>query len=78
VATPKPTVQDNQDTLGRGGSGKLNRRNYISTFKSKAALAAIRGEQALIEPPQKYDVSLHQIKQCRDHLIKDASDVFEK
>lgn len=54
------------------------RRNHTSAFKSKVALAAIRGEQTLSELGQHYDVHPNQIKQWRDHLLEGASDVFEK
>lgn len=54
------------------------RRNHTSAFKSKVALAAIRGEQTLSELGQQYDVHPNQIKQWRDHLLEGASDVFEK
>jgi transposase len=54
------------------------RRNHTSAFKSKVALAAVRGEQTLSELGQQYDVHANQIKQWRDQLLEGASDVFEK
>ena len=38
------------------------RRTHTSVFKSKVALAAVRGEQTLIELSQQFDVHLNQIK----------------
>ena len=53
------------------------RRNHTAAFKSKVALAAVRGEQTLVELSQQFDVHANQIKQWRDQLIQGASDVFE-
>lgn len=38
------------------------RRNHTAAFKSKMALAAVRGEQTLGELAQQYDVHPNQIK----------------
>ena len=38
------------------------RRNHTSAFKSKVALAAVRGEQTLSELGQHFDVHPNQIK----------------
>ncbi len=54
------------------------RRNHTSAFKSKVALAAVRGEQSLSELGQHFDVHPNQIKQWRDQLLKGASGVFER
>jgi transposase len=48
------------------------RRNHTSAFKSKVALAAIRGEQTLGDLAQQYDVHPNQIKQWRDQLEHQA------
>lgn len=53
-------------------------RNHTSAFKSKVALAAVRGEQTLSELGQHFDVHPNQIKLWRDQLLKGASDVFER
>lgn len=52
------------------------RRNHTPVFKSKVALAAVRGEQTLGELAQKFDVHPNQIKQWRDKLLADAGDIF--
>jgi transposase len=39
------------------------RRNHTPAFKAKAALAAIKGEKALSELAQQFDVHANQIKQ---------------
>ena len=52
------------------------RRNHTPAFKSKVALAAVRGEQTLGELAQHFDVHPNQIKQWRDQLLEGAADVF--
>ena len=52
------------------------RRNHTPAFKSKVALAAVRGEHTLGELAQQFDVHANQIKQWRDQLLTGAVDVF--
>jgi transposase len=52
------------------------RRNHTPAFKSKVALAAVRGEHTLGELAQQFDVHPNQIKQWRDQLLNGAVDVF--
>jgi transposase len=52
------------------------RRNHTPAFKSKVALAAVRGEQTLSQLAQHFDVHPNQIKQWRDQLLEGAVDVF--
>jgi transposase-like protein len=54
------------------------RRNHTSVFKSKVALAAVRGEQTLIELSHQFDVHPNQIKQWRDQLLAGAGDIFDR
>jgi|TARA_B110000263_G_scaffold197553_1_gene176249 transposase len=54
------------------------RRNHTPIFKSKVALAAIRGEQTLGELGQQFDVHPNQIKQWRDQLLAGAGDIFDR
>lgn len=54
------------------------RCNHTAAFKSKVALAAIRGEQTLGELAQQFDVHANQIKQWRDQLLAGAGDVFDR
>jgi len=46
------------------------RRNHSPAFKAKVALAAIRGEQTLVELSQQVDVHANQIKQWKDQLLE--------
>ena len=39
------------------------RRNHSPAFKAKVALAALKGEQTMVELAQLYDVHPNQIKQ---------------
>ena len=52
------------------------RRNHTAAFKSKVALAAVRGEQTLGELAQQFDVHPNQIKQWKDQLLEGAAGVF--
>ena len=52
------------------------RRNHTPVFKSKVALAAVRGEQTFGELSQQFDVHPNQIKQRRDQLLAGAGDIF--
>ncbi|WP_170253628.1 MULTISPECIES: IS3 family transposase [Alphaproteobacteria] len=52
------------------------RRNHSPAFKAKVALAAIRGEQTLVELSQQFDVHANQIKQWKDQLLEGATSVF--
>ncbi|SDF62288.1 Helix-turn-helix domain-containing protein [Agrobacterium pusense] len=46
------------------------RRNHSPAFKAKVALAAIRGEQTLVELSQQFYVHANQIKQWKDQLLE--------
>ena len=54
------------------------RRNHTPVFKSKVALAAVRGEQTLSDLAQQFDVHPNQIKQWRDQLLAGAGDIFDR
>ncbi|MBL3591768.1 MAG: IS3 family transposase [gamma proteobacterium endosymbiont of Lamellibrachia anaximandri] len=53
------------------------RRNHSPAFKSKVALAAIKGEQTVAELAQKFDIHPNQITQWKSQLLEQAADVFE-
>ena len=53
------------------------RRNHSPAFKSKVALAAIKGEQTVTELAQKFDVHPNQITQWKTQLLEQASTVFD-
>ncbi len=53
------------------------RRNHSPAFKSKAALAAIKGDLTVAELSQKFDVHANQITQWKSQLLDRAADVFD-
>jgi transposase len=55
---------------------RRRRRNHSPALKAKIALAAVRGEQTLVELFQQFDVHVNQIKQSKDQLLEKATDVF--
>lgn len=57
---------------------RRKRRNHSSAFKSKVALAAIRGEHTISELAHAHDVHPNQITQWRDQLIEASSGVFDR
>jgi transposase len=52
------------------------RRNHTAEFKSKVALAAIRGEKTLSELAEQFDVHPNQITQWKSQLLDGAASVF--
>ncbi len=55
---------------------RRSRRNPGLSFWAKVAVAAIRGEKALIGLAQEFDVHPNQIKQWRDQRLEGATGVF--
>ena len=55
---------------------KRARRNHSAAFKAKVALAAIKGDQTLIELAQRFDVHANQIGQWKVELLQRAAEVF--
>ena len=53
------------------------RRNHLPAFKSKVALAAIKGELTVAELSQKFDIHSNQITQWKSQLLEQAADVFK-
>ncbi len=52
------------------------RRNHTPVFKSKVALAAIKGDRTVAELSQQFDVHSNQITQWKTQLLERAADVF--
>ena len=52
------------------------RRNHPAEFKSKVALAAIRGEKTLSELAEQFDIHANQITQWKSQLLEGAIGVF--
>ena len=53
------------------------RRNHSPAFKSKVALAAIKGDKTIVELSQQFDVHPNQITQWKKQLLERMSEVFE-
>jgi len=53
------------------------RRNHSPAFKSKVALAAIKGDKTISELSQQFDVHPNQITQWKTQLLDRMSVVFE-
>jgi len=53
------------------------RRNHTPVFKSKVALAAIKGDKTVAELSQQFDVHANQITQWKNQLLEQAGVVFE-
>jgi transposase len=52
------------------------RRNHTPVFKSKVALAAIKGDKTLADLAQQFDVHPNQITQWKAQLLEGAAGVF--
>ena len=52
------------------------RRNHTAVFKAKVALAALKGDKALAELAQQFDVHANQITQWKSQLLEGAAGVF--
>ena len=53
------------------------RRSHTPVFKSKAALAAIKGDKTVAELAQQFDVYANQITLWKTQLLERAGVVFE-
>ena len=52
------------------------RRNHTASFKSKVALAALKGDKTLAELAQHFDVQPNQITEWKNRLQEGAAGVF--
>ena len=52
------------------------RRNHTPAFKSKVALAAIKGDRTVSELAQPFDVHPNPITQWKNQLLERAADAF--
>lgn len=53
------------------------RRNHTPVFKSKVALAAIKGDKTVSELAQQFDVHPNQITQWKNQLLERAAEAFD-
>ena len=52
------------------------RRNHSPLFKTKVALAALKGDETMAELASRFDVHPPQITQWKQQLVGDAASVF--
>ena len=52
------------------------RRNHSAKFKSRVALAALKGEKTLVELAEQFDVHANQITDWKNQLLKRAEEMF--
>ena len=52
------------------------RRNHTPAFKSKVALAAVKGDRTLAQLAERFDVHPNQITSWKAQLESGAADVF--
>lgn len=57
---------------------KNKRRNYSAAFKSKVALAAIKGDKTIAELASEYEVHPSQITQWKRKLLESMPEVFSR
>lgn len=57
---------------------RRKRRTHSAEFKSKVALAAIKGDLTMAQMVQKFDVHANQITEWKKQLLNGAADVFGK
>ncbi len=52
------------------------RRNHSAKFKSKVALAALKGDKTMVELSVQFDVHVNQITEWKNQVLKQAENVF--
>ena len=57
---------------------RRKRRTHSAEFKSKVALAAIKGDLTMAEMVKKFDVHANQVTEWKKQLLSGAADVFGK
>ena len=57
---------------------KRPRRNHAPAFEAWVALDALKGEEALVELSQRYQIHPNKITEWKKQLLEHAKDVFSK
>lgn len=53
------------------------RRNHSAKFKSRVALAALKGDKTMAELSAQFDVHANQITEWKNQLLKQSETVFQ-
>ncbi len=56
---------------------RRKRRNHSPAFKSKVALAALKGDKTLAQLASEFDVYVNQIQSWQRQIKDNISDLFE-
>ena len=56
---------------------KKTRRNHSPAFKSKVALAALRGEKTIAQLADQFGIHVSQVSDWKEQLLAGAADLFE-
>ena len=56
---------------------KKTRRNHSPAFKSKVALAALKGEKTIAQLADQFGIHVSQVSDWKEQLLAGASDLFE-
>jgi transposase-like protein len=62
--------------MPEGAEMRRPRRNHSAKFKSKVALAALKGDKTIAELTEQFDVHANQITEWKNQLLKQAEGVF--
>ena len=57
---------------------RRKRRNHISSFKGRIALATLKGDKTLAELAEQFDVHLNQITHWKKQFVGSAENIFGK
>jgi transposase len=55
---------------------KRDRRNHLAVFKAKVSLAALKGDQTLVQLAERFDVHPNQLTHWKAQLLKRAAEVI--
>lgn len=53
-----------------------DRRNHSTVFKAKVAVAALKGDQTLVQLAERFDVHPNQVTHWKSQLLERAAEVF--
>ena len=57
---------------------RRKRKNHVSSFKARIALATLKGDKTLAELAEQFDVHLNQITHWKKQFVGNAENIFGK